>query len=71
MQTISPAILHELWKTIDRASANEIAQLNDTDLVNWIADEFDRGCAIPNNEQNILRKYLKSRLQLIRELTLG
>ena len=71
MQTISPAILHELWKTIDRASANEIAQLNDTDLVNWIADEFDRGYAIPNNEQNILRKYLKSRLQLIRELTLG
>lgn len=71
MQTISPAILHELWKTIDQAPTSEIAQLNDTDLVNWIAEEFDRGSGIPNHEHNMLKKYLKSRLQLIRELTLG
>ena len=71
MQSISPAILHELWKTIDRAPVNEIAQLNDTDLVNWIAEEFDRGYAMPNQEQNLLKKYLQSRLQLIRDLTLG
>ncbi len=71
MQSISPAILHELWKTIDQAPANEIAQLNDTDLVNWIAEEFDRGYAMPNHEQNMLKKYLQSRLQLIRDLTLS
>lgn len=71
MQSISPAILHELWKTIDKAPASEIANLGDVDLVNWLTEEFDRDRAVPSKELNILKKYLESRLQLIRDLTLG
>jgi 5'-deoxynucleotidase YfbR-like HD superfamily hydrolase len=71
MQTISPAILHELWKTINDVPASEIAHLDDADLVNWLAEEFDRDRAVPTKELNALRKYLESRLQLIRDLTLG
>jgi 5'-deoxynucleotidase YfbR-like HD superfamily hydrolase len=71
MSTISPARLHELWKTIDRAPANKIAHLDDADLVNWLAEQFDRDRAVPTKELNNLKQYLESRLQLIRDLTLG
>ncbi len=71
MSTISPARLHELWKTIDSTPASAIAQLGDADLVDWLTEQFDRERSVPTKELNALRKYLKSRLQLIRDLTLG
>ena len=71
MSTISPARLHELWKTIDRTPASTIAHLDDADLVNWLTEQFDRERSVPTKELNNLKQYLESRLQLIRDLTLG
>lgn len=71
MSTISPARLHELWKTIDRTPASAIAHLDDTDLINWLTEQFDRTGTVPTKELNILKQYIESRLQLIRDLTLG
>lgn len=71
MSTISPARLHELWKTIDSTPASKIAHLDDTDLVNWLTEQFDRDRSVPAKELNTLKHYLESRLQLIRDLTLG
>ena len=71
MQAISPARLHELWKTIDSTPAIVVEQLNDRDLVNWLTEEFTQNNLIPAKELGDLKKYLTSRLQLIRDLTLG
>ena len=71
MPTLSPARLHELWKTIDKTPASAIAELDDADLVNWLAEQFNRERTVPNKELTALRKYLESRLQLIRDLALG
>ena len=71
MEAISPARLHELWKTIDSTPPNVVEQLNDRDLVNWLTEQFDRHYPLPAKELCALKKYLASRLQLIRDLTLG
>lgn len=71
MEAISPARLHQIWKTIDNAPANAIAQLDDQDLVNWLTEQFGQHHPLPDKELSILQKYLASRLQLIRDLTLG
>ena len=71
MSTISPTRLHELWKTIDNTPASAIAELGDADLVDWLTEQFDRERSVPTKELNVLRKYLESRLQLIRDLTMG
>ena len=71
MEVISTARLHQIWKTIDNAPANAIAQLDDRDLVNWLTEQFDKNHPIPAKELSVLKKYLASRLQLIRDLNLG
>ena len=71
MEAISPARLHELWKTIDSTPPNILGQLNDRDLVNWLTEQFDQNHPLPAKELSTLKKYLASRLQLIRDLTLG
>ena len=71
METISTARLHQLWKTIDNAPANAIAQLDDRDLVNWLTEQFGQHHPLPAKELGDLKKYLASRLQLIRDLALG
>ena len=71
MEFISPARLHQLWKTIDNIPVGAIAELNDRDLVNWLTEQFGQNHALPAKELGDLQKYLASRLQLIRDITLG
>ena len=71
MNAISPAILHQLWKIIDSTPANAIAQLNDRDLVNWLTEQFGQSHSLPAKELGTLKLYLASRLQLIRDVSLG
>lgn len=71
MEAISTARLHELWKTIDGTPANLVEQLDDQDLVNWLTEQFDQNHPLPARELTDLKRYLTSRLQLIRDLTLG
>lgn len=71
MQAISPARLHELWKTIDNTPTTLVAELNDQDLVNWLTEQFDQYHPLPAKEIGDLKKYLTSRLQLIRDITLS
>ena len=71
MNAISPAKLHQLWKMIDNAPANAIAQLNDRDLVNWLTEQFGQNHSLHAKELRPLKKYLASRLQLIRDISLG
>ena len=71
MEAISPARLHQLWKMIDNAPVKAIAQLEDKDLVNWLTEQFGQNHSLPAKELSTLKKYLASRLQLIRDLTLG
>ncbi len=71
MEAISPARLHQLWKTIDNTPVNAIAQLDDQDLVNWLTEQFGKSHPLPAKELGDLKKYLASRLQLIRDISLG
>ena len=70
MQAMSPAQLRQLWKTINNAPSNEIAKLNDVDLVDWLTQQFEQDRSLAAKELTMLKKYLQSRLQLIRDVVL-
>lgn len=65
---MNPTMLRQLWSLIETTQANLLLKLDDASLVQCLLKQLKQQRSLNQDEANILRDYLSSRLSLIRDL---
>jgi hypothetical protein len=60
--------LQQLWTTIEETHTHRIHGLNDTDLVQQLLDQLNTRHPLSCEESQLVVRYLKTRLPLIRDM---
>lgn len=68
---MSPLMLRELWSLIEKTQVKTLLTLDDVSLVQSLSKQFQQNKALKNDEIDMLRAYLKSKLSLIRDMAEG
>ena len=65
---MTPLMLRQLWSLIEQTQASLLLGLDDSSLVHWLMKALGAERSFDRQEADILRSYISSRLNLIREL---
>lgn len=65
---MTPTILHQLWSVVEETQTNTLLKLDDASLVQCLLGQTKTQASLDQNEIHILRDYIYSRLNLIRDL---
>jgi hypothetical protein len=65
---MTPSILRQLWSIVEAAQTVTLLQLDDASLVQWLVKQTAKQILLDANETDYLYDYIRSRLNLIREL---
>lgn len=67
---MTPTMLRQLWAVIEATQAQILLKLDDASLVDWLLSQLKNQRSLNRQEADILDGYLRTRLNLIRELAL-
>lgn len=65
---MSYAILRQFWVLVEEIQINILLELTDTELVNYLLDQFEGVKSLNARESNALNEYIRSKISLIRDL---
>jgi hypothetical protein len=65
---MTPHTMRHLWSVVENAQARTLLQLDDVSLVQWLVKQTLTQALLDNHQADCLRDYIKSRIDLIREL---
>jgi hypothetical protein len=60
--------LRQLWQLVEANQSNALHELDDQSLVHWLIQRLRERCRLNREEEAEARKYIHSRLLLIREI---
>ncbi|WAL62305.1 hypothetical protein [Thermocoleostomius sinensis] len=61
--------LRQLWQLIEANSSELLHELDDHSLVHWLVQRLRERCRLNREEEAEARRYIYSRLLLIREIS--
>ncbi len=65
---MTPTILRQLWSVVETTQAHILLKLDDASLVQWLLKQIKTQASLDQQEMHILKEYIYSRLNLIRDL---
>ncbi|MEB3181173.1 MAG: hypothetical protein VKL59_19375 [Nostocaceae cyanobacterium] len=65
---MTPTMLRHLWSVVETSQANMLLKLDDPSLVQWLIKQIKLQTFLDRDETHILTNYIKSRLNLIRDM---
>lgn len=65
---MTPKIMRQLWTVVENAQAKTLLHLDDASLVQWLVKQTKKQALLDCDETDFLSEYIKSRLNLIRDI---
>lgn len=65
---MTPAILRQLWSVVEATQAHTLLKLDDASLVQWLIKQTSTNTSLDGSQTDVLSDYIRSRLNLIRDL---
>jgi hypothetical protein len=65
---MTPTVLRQLWSVVETTQSNTLLKLDDAHLVQWLLKQTKLKTSLNQSELDILSDYIRSRLNLIRDL---
>ncbi|MUL39132.1 hypothetical protein [Gloeocapsopsis dulcis] len=65
---MTPTVLRQLWSVVETTQSHILLRLDDAHLVQWLLKQTKTKTALNQNELDVLSDYIRSRLNLIRDL---
>lgn len=65
---MTPNMLRQIWSLIETTQSHILLKLDDASLVQWLLKQLKNEGSFNNNEADILREYLHSKVTLIRDM---
>ena len=65
---MTPNMLRQIWALIETTQSHILLKLDDASLVQWLLKQLKNEGSFNNNEADILREYLHSKVTLIRDM---
>jgi hypothetical protein len=67
--SIESNIIHAVWSSVEAINKQLLLQLNDTDLIQQIMRDIDKGSTLTSQDRQSLIDYLSSKIMLIRDIS--
>ena len=65
---MSPSLLRQLWTLIEGTQANQLLQLDDGTLLQWLLGQLQTKSHLDSTEQMTVNVYIQNKMTLIREM---
>jgi succinate dehydrogenase flavin-adding protein (antitoxin of CptAB toxin-antitoxin module) len=65
---MSPSLLRQLWSLIEGTQANQLLQLDDGTLLQWLMGQLQTKGHLNSTEQMTVNSYIQTKMTLIREM---
>ncbi len=65
---MNPHLLRQFWSLVDRSQSHWLLSLDDNSLVCWLMEQISGERSLDSAETDHLNGYIRSRIQLIRDI---
>ncbi|MBE9192399.1 hypothetical protein IQ230_19020 [Gloeocapsopsis crepidinum LEGE 06123] len=65
---MTPTVLRQLWSVVETTQSHTLLRLDDAHLIQWLLKQTKMKTSLNQNELDVLSDYIRSRLNLIRDL---